>query len=141
MFDLLSTVAASSIQPYFSAVSKYFRDHQLQSIAVSDMLADARRGLEMLQSRPVPFDTRLPLPAPVALDIPLAANILRDTLTWSPGTLPLLERFRACLAVCVNYTFSFRAKTSASTDSPNIFVRSCASTKGTNAVKPVTNSP
>jgi site-specific recombinase XerD len=26
---LLGTVAASSMQPYFSAVNKYFRDHQL----------------------------------------------------------------------------------------------------------------
>jgi hypothetical protein len=102
---LLGTVAASSLQPNFSAVIKYFRDHRLQPIAVGDLLADARRGLEMLQYRLVPSDTRLPLPAPVALDILLAANTLRDILTWSPASLPLLVRFRACLAVCVNYTF------------------------------------
>jgi hypothetical protein len=44
---LLGTVAASSLQPYFSAVIKFFRDHQRQPIAVGDLLADARRGLEM----------------------------------------------------------------------------------------------
>jgi hypothetical protein len=65
----------------------------------------------MLQSRIVPSDTRLPLPAPVALDIMLAASTLRDSLTWSPASLPLLERFRACLAVCVNCTFLYRAET------------------------------
>jgi hypothetical protein len=69
------------MQPYFSAVNKYFRDHQLQPIAACDLLADARRGLEMLLYRLVTSDTRLPLPAPVALDIMLAANTLRDSLT------------------------------------------------------------
>jgi hypothetical protein len=111
--ELLGTVAARSLQPYFSSVNKYFRDHQLPPIAVGDLLADARRGLEMLQHRRVPTDTRLPLPAPVALDILMAANTLRDRLTWSPATLHLLECFRACLAVCVKYTFFCRAKTGA----------------------------
>jgi hypothetical protein len=68
------------MQPYLSAVNKYFRDHQLQLIAIGDLLADARRGLEMLQHRLVPADTRLLLPAPVTLDILLAANTLRDSL-------------------------------------------------------------
>jgi hypothetical protein len=45
--DLLGTVAASSMQPYFSAVNKYFRDHHLPPIAVGELLADGRRGLEM----------------------------------------------------------------------------------------------
>jgi hypothetical protein len=131
---LLGTVAAGSMEPYFSAVNKYFRDHQLPPIAVGDLLADARRGLEMLQHRLVPADTRLPLPALVALDILLAANTLRDSLTWSPANLRVLERFRACLAVCVNYTFFCRAGTGArclicdfSVDSPSqqicMFVR------------------
>jgi site-specific recombinase XerD len=31
---MLGTVAASSLQPYFSAVNKFFRDHQRQPIAV-----------------------------------------------------------------------------------------------------------
>jgi hypothetical protein len=58
---VLGTVAASSMQPYFSTVNKYFRDHQLPSIAVGDLLADARRGLEMRRQRLVSSDTRLPL--------------------------------------------------------------------------------
>jgi hypothetical protein len=107
---LLGTVASSSMQPYFSAVNKFFRDHQRQPIAIGELLADARRGLEMLQHRLVLADTRLPLPAPVALNILMAANTLRDNLTWSPATLPLQERFRACLTVCVNYIFFCRAE-------------------------------
>jgi hypothetical protein len=56
---LLGTVAASSLQPYFSAVNKFFRDHQRQPIAVGELLADARRGLEMLQHRLLPTAARL----------------------------------------------------------------------------------
>jgi hypothetical protein len=48
----------------YSAVNQFFRDHQRQPIAVGELLADARRGLEMLQRRPVPADSRLPLAAP-----------------------------------------------------------------------------
>jgi hypothetical protein len=67
----------------------------------------------MLQRRLVQADARLPLPAPVALNILLAANTLRDSLTWTPAALPLLERFRACLAICVNYIFFSREETGA----------------------------
>jgi hypothetical protein len=75
------------------------------------MFADARRGLEMRQQRPGPTDTRLPLPAPIALEMLHAADRLRDTLTWTPAYLPCIELFRAFLAVCVNYTFFSRAET------------------------------
>jgi hypothetical protein len=61
---LLGTVAASSLQPYFSAVNKFFRDHQRQPIAVGELLADARRGLEMLQHRLLPTASRFPHPSP-----------------------------------------------------------------------------
>jgi hypothetical protein len=110
---MLGTIAATSMQPYFPAVNKFFRDDQRQPIAVGELLADARRGLEMLQHRLVPADTRLPLPAPVALDILLAPSTSRANLMWSHAIRTQLERFRACLAVCVNYTFVCRAKTGA----------------------------
>jgi hypothetical protein len=41
-----------------------FRDHQQQPIAVGELLADARRGLDMQQERLLAADSRLPLPAP-----------------------------------------------------------------------------
>jgi hypothetical protein len=119
---LHNTVAASSLQPYFSAVNKFFRDHQRQPIAVGELLADARRGLEMLQERLIPTASRLPLPALVILDILLAASALRDTLTWSPATLPQLQRFRACLVVCVNYIFFCRAETGARCETGDLIV-------------------
>jgi hypothetical protein len=115
-------VAASSLQPYFSAVNKFFRDHQRQLIAVGELMADARRGLEMLQHSLVPSASRLPLPAPVALDILPAAATLRNTLTWAPNTLPQLKIFRACLAVCVSYIFFCRAKTGARCQTGDLLV-------------------
>jgi hypothetical protein len=49
---LLGTVIASSMQPYFTEVNKYFRDHKFPPVAVGDFLPDARRGLaEMRQQR------------------------------------------------------------------------------------------
>jgi hypothetical protein len=119
---LLGTVAASSLQPYYSAVNKFFRDHRRQPIAVGELLADARRGLEMLQHRLLPGTARLPLPAPVALDILLAANALRGTFAWTHAALPELQRFMACLAVCVNYTFFCRAETGARCQTGDLIV-------------------
>jgi hypothetical protein len=57
--------------------------------------------------------TRLPLPAPVALGIFLSAPGLRDSLEWTPASLPLIKKIRASLAVYVNYTFFCRAETAA----------------------------
>jgi hypothetical protein len=76
----------------------------------------------MLQERIVPTASRLPLPAPVAFDILLAPAALRDTVTWNPATLPLLKRFRACLAVCVNYNFFCRAETGARCQTGDLIV-------------------
>jgi hypothetical protein len=119
---LIGKFAASSLQPYYSAVNKFSRDHQRQPIAVGELLAYAMRGLEMLQRRLVPADSRLPLPAPVALNILLAANTLRDSLTLTPAAFPLLMHFRACIAVCVYYIFSCRAETGARCQTGDIAV-------------------
>jgi hypothetical protein len=119
---LLGTVAAGSLQPYFSAVDKFFRDHQRQPIAVGELLADTRRGLEMLQHRLTPATSRLLLLAPVALAILLAADTLRRTLPWTPATIPHMQRFRACLAICVNYTFFCRAETGARCQTSDLIV-------------------
>jgi hypothetical protein len=111
--SLIGTVATSSMQPYFSAVNKYLRDQQLLSVAVGDLLADARRGLEMRQQSLAPVDAKLALPAPVVMDMLLAADNLRNDLTRTPASLRLIELFRAVLTVRVNYTFFCRAQTGA----------------------------
>jgi hypothetical protein len=84
------------MQPYFSSVNKYFRDHELPFIVVGELLADARRGLELQQQRLVPSDIGLPLQAPVALDILLSAAKFRDTLAWTPASLSLMKLSNSC---------------------------------------------
>jgi hypothetical protein len=76
----------------------------------------------MLQHRLIPAATRLPLPAAVALTILLAADTLRRTLPWTPAALPHVQRFRACLAICVNYTFFCRAETGARCQTGDLIV-------------------
>jgi hypothetical protein len=39
------TVAASSLQPYFSAITIFFRNHLQEPLALGTLLTDARRGL------------------------------------------------------------------------------------------------
>jgi hypothetical protein len=63
-------------------------------------LADARRGLEMQQHRLQAVDSRLPLPAPLALSLLTAAAKLRTHLLWTLTSRHLIAQFRALLAVC-----------------------------------------
>jgi hypothetical protein len=46
------------------STNQVVRDHQQQPIAVGELLADARRGLEMQQERLLAADSRMPLPPP-----------------------------------------------------------------------------
>eukprot|EP00873_Tetraselmis_striata_P039503 jgi/Tetstr1/459767/TSEL_005120.t1 len=63
---LQGTVAAESLQKYFSAMNKYFRDHQRPPVALlGELLADACRGLKQQQQRIEEEDIRVALPAPV----------------------------------------------------------------------------
>jgi site-specific recombinase XerD len=41
------TIVANSLQPYFSAINKFFRDHLKEPVALGPLLTDARRGLAM----------------------------------------------------------------------------------------------
>jgi hypothetical protein len=103
------TVAATSLHQYYSAINKLFRDHQQQPIAVGELLADARRGLEIRHERLHAADSRFPLPAPLALSLLTAAAKLRTHLQWTPPSRHLVAQFRALLAVLTNYAFFCRA--------------------------------
>jgi hypothetical protein len=102
---LQGTVAAASLQQYYSAINKFFRDHQQQPIAVGELLANARRGIEQQQERLEAADPRLLLPAPLALSLLDAAAELRTHLTWTPPSRHMIDRFRALMVVCTNYAF------------------------------------
>jgi hypothetical protein len=56
------------------------------------------------------------------MDILHAADALRGTFAWTLATLPQLQRFRACLAVCVNYIFFCRAETGARCQTGDLIV-------------------
>jgi hypothetical protein len=74
---LQGTVAAASLQQCYSAINEFFRDHQKQPIAVGELVADARRGLELQHERLEASCPCLPLPAPLALSLLDAAAELR----------------------------------------------------------------
>ena len=57
-----------------------------------------------------PPAVRIPLPAPVALDLLQYAELLQPKLTWDKPKCPKLLQFRALVAVLVNYTFFCRGE-------------------------------
>jgi hypothetical protein len=59
----------------------------------------------MHQERLLAADSRLPLPAPLALSLLNASAQFRTHLMWTPPSRHLIARFRALLAVCTNYAF------------------------------------
>jgi hypothetical protein len=68
------TIAANSLQPYFSAINKLFRDHLKEPVALGPLLTDARRGLAMQQQPITAPDIRVPLPAPIVQQMLLFAH-------------------------------------------------------------------
>jgi hypothetical protein len=107
---LHGTVAATSLQKKYSTVNKLFRDHQQQPIAVGELLADTRRGLEdarrglkMQEQRILASDARLHIPAPQALTLPQSASQTREHLAWTPIARQAIAQFRATLGICTVY--------------------------------------
>ena len=92
------TVAAASLQPYLSSINKYLQDHALPPVALGPLVAGVRKGLSNCQEDLAPLPQRLPLPAPVALEILELAESLQLSVEfhWSDPDLYLL---RASVAV------------------------------------------
>jgi hypothetical protein len=107
---LHGTVAAVSLHQNYSAINKFFRDHQQQPIAVGELPADARHGLEMQQERLLAADSRLQLPTPLAFALLDATAQIRRHLTRTPPSRHLISTFRALMAVCTNYAFFCKAE-------------------------------
>jgi hypothetical protein len=76
------TVAANSLQPYFSAINKFFRDHLKEPVALGLLLTDARRGLVMQQQPITDPDIRVPILAPIVQRMLLFAHRHYRALTW-----------------------------------------------------------
>jgi len=63
------TVAATSLQPYLSFINKFLQDHALPPVALGPLVPGVDKGLDNCQEDLDPLPQRLPLPAPVALEI------------------------------------------------------------------------
>lgn len=59
------TVAASSLQPYLSAINGAHRDHGHEPPALGHLISSARQGMARAQAAMQTTDSRVPLPAPV----------------------------------------------------------------------------
>jgi hypothetical protein len=105
------TVAANSLQPYFSAINKFFRDYLKEPVALGPLLTDARRGLAMQQQPIADPDIRVPIPASIVQQLLILAHRHYRALTWQPDNLLEIKTFRAILAVCTNYCYFCRVET------------------------------
>jgi hypothetical protein len=105
-------VAASSQQPYLSAINRFLGDHARPPMALGPMITRVRKELANFQQDLAPTPERVPIPAPIALAILLLSEKLLVTVHWdhSDQRLPLL---RACIASVASYMFFNRGECSA----------------------------
>jgi hypothetical protein len=75
-------VAAASVKPYLSSINKYLQDHALPPVALGPLVSGVRKGLENCQEDMRRLPQRLPLPAPVALEILELAKGLQKTVEF-----------------------------------------------------------
>jgi hypothetical protein len=103
------SVSATSLTPYLSAINRFLQDHARQPVALGTLVAGVRKGLANCQEDLAPLPQRLPLPAPVALEILQLAERLQLTAVyhWTNPDLPLL---RAAVATLTAYTFFNRGE-------------------------------
>ena len=97
------TVKYSSLQPYLSAINKYFADHGKEPVALGSLIESARRGFKQQQLALDEPTIRIPVPATAALSILRYAESL--------ATTPLHPDFRGAVAVLTNFAFCCRAGT------------------------------
>lgn len=119
---LRGTVAAASLQPYLSAINRLLKDHGKPPVALGPLVADVRAGLGNSQVPLSPAPARIPLPAPVALDILVEAESVLSTTSWFSPQDPAVRRARALVAVLVNYIFFCRGECGVSLRSSDISV-------------------
>jgi len=106
------TVAATSMQPYLSAINKFLQDYARPPVALGHLVSGVRKGLEKCQRDNNPTPERLPLPAPVAMSILEGAEHLLPLVQWDPRD-PRLQLLRASVASIASYIFFNRGECSA----------------------------
>jgi hypothetical protein len=112
----LSTIKASSLQPYTSALNGFFEDHGLEAIALGDLVAKVRKPLAASQVAIDDTPVRVHLPASIvvkalrmaqALRLQLTAATSREMLQASPSR-DQVRLLRACTTVVLLYVFISR---------------------------------
>jgi hypothetical protein len=109
----LGTITASSLQPYMSAVNGFFKDHDLEAVALGDLVAAVRNGLAASHVAIDDTPVRVHMPASIvvqalrmdqALCLQLTDSTTRATLQTSP-TRYQVQLLRACTTVLIMYSF------------------------------------
>jgi hypothetical protein len=77
----LCTIMASSLQPYVSAVNGFFKDHGLEAVALSDLVAKVRKGLAASHVAIEDTPIHVHLPASIVVKVLRMAQALRLQLT------------------------------------------------------------
>lgn len=99
------TIAASSLQPYLSAINSYHADLGLERPALGHLVHRARQGMARGQTLVQTRDTRVPLPAQVVL------RALEDTLAQAAQQQQRLKPreyaawLRSRYALCLAFVF------------------------------------
>ena len=122
---LRGSVAADSMQPYLSAINRFLKDHNVAPTALGPIVTAVRRGLGNAQLDTDPANTRVPLPAPVALAILEQGERLLPRVNWRSRTpSPDLLLLRACVAVITAYVFLNRGECGALVLTGDLYVDS-----------------
>lgn len=103
---LQGTVQAKSIGTYLTALNNYFKDHNVQPVALGPLISDALRALATRQLDMDKGDVRILFPAGVALQIyHHAVELLRH------GSLAAMQQLRNACATFFSYFFFNRSGT------------------------------
>jgi hypothetical protein len=111
----LGTLKASSLKPYLSGVNSFVKDHDLEAIALGDLVAKVRKGLAASQVAIDDTPVRVQLPASIivealrmaqALRLQLAAATSREMLQASPAR-DQVHLLRVCTIMVLLYLLLF----------------------------------
>ena len=117
------SVAATSLQPYLSAINRFLGDHGKEPVALGPLVARARQGLKLQQQDQDPQEVRVPLPPHAVCAMLEKAWQGHATVGKAAGSLTL-QQFRALLAVVLGYLCPGRGSTSTALRSGEVMVDS-----------------
>ena len=92
------------MQPYLSSINMYMQNHALPPVALRPLVSGVRKGLENCQQDMAPLPQRLPLPAPVALEVLELTKSLQLSVQFQCMD-PDLDLLRAAAATITAYMF------------------------------------